>query len=59
MRHTPVEPGDYPFAMVQNQGIVLLDRVAGAKLPRQAEPQQAEPQQAEPQFFRSFDPAKE
>ena len=59
MRHTPVEPGDYPFAMVQNQGIVLLDRAVAAELPRQAEPQQAEPQPAEPQFFRSFDPEKE
>ena len=50
MRHTPVEPGDYPFAMMQNQGIVLVDQPAGADLPRQT---------AEPQFFRSFDPAKE
>ncbi|MGH7855454.1 MAG: RAD55 family ATPase [Candidatus Binatia bacterium] len=48
MRYTPVEPGDYPFAMVQNQGIVLVVRPAGADLPRHAEPQ----------FFQSFDPAK-
>lgn len=48
MRHTPVEPGEYPFAMVQNQGIVLIDRPVGTDLPRQAEPQ----------FFRSFEPAK-
>jgi circadian clock protein KaiC len=54
MRHTPVEPGDYPFAMNQNQGIVLGDRPVVTELPRQAEPQQAEPQ-----FFRSFEPAKE
>ncbi len=50
MRHTPVDPGDYPFAMIQNQGIVLVDRPVGADLPRQT---------AEPQFFRSFEPAKE
>jgi circadian clock protein KaiC len=48
MRHTAVEPGDYPFAMVQNQGIVLVDRTVSADLPRQTEPQ----------FFRSFEPAK-
>lgn len=48
MRHTAVEPGDYPFAMAQNQGIVLVDRTVSADLPRQSEPQ----------FFRSFEPAK-
>lgn len=48
MRHTPVEPGVYPFAMVPNQGIVLIDRPAAADLPRQTEPQ----------FFRSFEPEK-
>jgi circadian clock protein KaiC len=48
MRHTAIEPGDYPFAMVQNQGIVLVDRTVSADLPRQTEPQ----------FFRSFEPAK-
>jgi circadian clock protein KaiC len=48
MRHTAVEPGDYPFAMVQNQGIVLVDRTVSTDLPRQTEPQ----------FFRSFEPAK-
>ena len=48
MRHTPVEPGDYPFAMVHNQGIVLVDRPVAADVPRQAEPQ----------FFRTFEPAK-
>jgi KaiC/GvpD/RAD55 family RecA-like ATPase len=59
MRHTAVEPGDYPFTMVQSQGIVLVDRTAAAELPRQAESQQGEPQPSEPQFFRSFEPAKE
>ena len=48
MRHTPVEPGDYPFVMVQNQGIVMVDRPVAPDLPRQTEPQ----------FFRSFEPAK-
>jgi circadian clock protein KaiC len=50
MRHTAVEPGDYPFAMAQQHGIVLLDQTNGAEPPRRAEP---------PQFFRSFDPAKD
>ena len=48
MRHTAVEPGDYPFVMVQNQGIVMVDPPVAADLPRQTEPQ----------FFRSFEPAK-
>jgi circadian clock protein KaiC len=47
MRHTAVEPGNYPFAMVQNRGIVLVDRAVSADSLRQTEPQ----------FFRSFDPA--
>lgn len=46
MRHTAVEPGDYPFAIVQNHGIILIDRPMSADLPSQAEPQ----------FFRSFEP---
>ena len=48
MRHTPVEPGDYPFAMIKNEGIVLLDSPSGIELPRPAEAH----------FFQSFEPAK-
>jgi circadian clock protein KaiC len=49
MRHTPIEPGDYPFAIVQNRGIVMVDRPSsnGSSLPH-----------AEPQFFQSFEPGK-
>jgi len=48
MRHTPVEPGDYPFMMMKNEGIVLLDSPSGIDLPRPAESH----------FFQSFEPAK-
>jgi circadian clock protein KaiC len=48
MRHTPVEPGDYPFAMAQRQGIVLLDQANGT----------APLHQPEAQFFQSFEPGK-
>ncbi|HKY07482.1 MAG TPA: ATPase domain-containing protein [Candidatus Binatia bacterium] len=48
MRHTPVEPGVYPFMMAQNEGIVLLDRSDGTELPRHVETQ----------FFQSFEPSK-
>lgn len=34
MRHTAVEPVDYPFAIVKNEGIVLVDRPGAADLPR-------------------------
>jgi circadian clock protein KaiC len=55
MRHTPVQPGDYPFAMVKNEGIVLVDRSSGVDLP----PSDKDlPRQAEPQFFQSFEIAK-
>jgi circadian clock protein KaiC len=49
MRHTPTEPGDYPFAMTQQQGIVLLDQANGMEPPRHAETQ----------FFRYFEPTKD
>jgi circadian clock protein KaiC len=55
MRYTPVEPGDYPFALVQNQGIVLIDRPYGKHLSRNGEDPS---RQAEPQFFQSFELAK-
>lgn len=45
MRYTAVAPGEYPFAMVHNQGIVMLD----------APGQAAAPRPAESQFFRSFE----
>ncbi|HEX9787654.1 MAG TPA: ATPase domain-containing protein [Candidatus Binatia bacterium] len=45
MRYTPVEPGDYPFALVQDQGIVLIDRSSAKDMSRNAEPQ----------FFQSFE----
>lgn len=48
MRHTPVEPGDYPFVMVKNEGIVFVDSPAAADLPRQSESP----------FFQSFEPSK-
>jgi circadian clock protein KaiC len=48
MRHTAVEPADYPFAIVKNQGIVLVDRAAGIDLPRPAESALLQP----------FEPAK-
>jgi len=48
MRYTPVEPGDYPFALVQNQGIVLVDRPSANGVSRHAEPH----------FFKSFEPDK-
>jgi len=44
MRYTPVAPGEYPFAMLDNEGIVLIDRPAGKDLPSKAEPR----------FFQSF-----
>ena len=49
MRHTPVEPGDHPFAMMKDEGIVLLDSPAAIELPRPV---------AESHFFQSFEPAK-
>jgi circadian clock protein KaiC len=48
MRHTPVQPGDYSFAMVKNEGIVLVDGPAAMELPRASELQ----------FFQSFELAK-
>ncbi len=45
MRYTPVTPGDYPFAMMANQGIVLMDGAAPVAAPRSAEMA----------FFRSFE----
>ena len=48
MRHTPVQPGDYAFAM-RNEGIVLLNGSATVDLPRPS---------AESPFFQTFEPAK-
>jgi circadian clock protein KaiC len=51
MRHTAVQPGDYPFAMVKNHGIVLIE---GAAAPVVSELSS----QSEPQFFQTFEIAK-
>ena len=48
MRYTPVDPGDYPFAMIKDEGIVLVDSAPAIDLPRKAEAQ----------FFQSFELAK-
>jgi circadian clock protein KaiC len=56
MRHTPVEPGEYPFAMVKNEGIVLFDRPTDVDLP--ISNNKESPRQAEPQFFQSFEIVK-
>lgn len=45
MRYTPVAPGDHPFAMMSNQGIVLVDGATPV----------APPRSSEPEFFRSFE----
>jgi circadian clock protein KaiC len=45
MRYTAITPGEYPFAMVHNEGIVMLDGPSPVEAPRAAEPQ----------FFRSFE----
>jgi circadian clock protein KaiC len=48
MRGTAIEPADYPFVLVQNEGIVLVDRSAGL----------ASVCAGEPQIFEYFEPAK-
>jgi circadian clock protein KaiC len=48
MRHTAVEPAEYPFVMVKNQGITLVDRAALGAVP---------PRHAESPLFRSFEPS--
>jgi circadian clock protein KaiC len=48
MRGTAIEPADYPFVLVPNEGIVLADRSAG----------RASDCQGEPQIFEYFDPVK-
>ena len=48
MRHTAVEPGDYPFAIFKNAGIVFVDGPASPELPRREDSP----------FFQSFEPAK-
>lgn len=45
MRYTPVAPGEFPFVMMPNEGITLVDGAAPAVAPRPAEPG----------FFRSFE----
>jgi circadian clock protein KaiC len=48
MRGTAIEPADYPFVLVPNEGIALADRSAG----------RASVCQGEPQIFEYFDPVK-
>ena len=48
MRGTAIEPADYPFVLVPNEGIVLANRSAG----------RASVCQGEPQIFEYFDPVK-
>jgi circadian clock protein KaiC len=48
MRGTAIEPADYPFVLVPNEGIVLADRPAGV----------ASACQGEPQIFEYFEPLK-
>jgi circadian clock protein KaiC len=55
MRHTPVEPGEYPFAMVNNEGIVLVDHRSDVELPLS---NKDSPRQPEPHFFQSFEIVK-
>ena len=45
IRYTPVTPGDHPFAMVPNEGIVLVDGATPVVPSRSSEPA----------FFRSFE----
>jgi circadian clock protein KaiC len=47
MRGTAIEPADYPFVLVPNEGIVLADRSAGTSVC-----------QGEPQIFEYFEPVK-
>jgi circadian clock protein KaiC len=47
MRHTAVEPGEYPFVMVKNGGIALTDKNGSAIEP---------PRQMDSPLFRSFEP---
>ena len=48
MRGTAIEPADFPFVLVPNEGIVLADRAAG----------RASVCQGEPQIFEYFEPVK-
>jgi circadian clock protein KaiC len=48
MRGTAIEPADYPFVLVQNEGIVLADRSAGI----------ASVREGEPEIFEYFEPTK-
>ena len=49
MRYTAVEPGDHPFSLVKDEGIVLLNGAAGIDVPRKSESP----------FFQSFDLKKD
>jgi circadian clock protein KaiC len=47
MRQTAVEPGEYPFVLVKNEGIVLVERPSGVPFSPQVESP----------FFKSFEPS--
>jgi circadian clock protein KaiC len=49
MRYTPVTPGEYPFAMVPDKGIVLIESSSNG----------ATPHPAESPFFQSFEISEE
>lgn len=51
MRYTPATPGEYPFTMVNNQGIVLLESSSNGA--SGASPVES-PRPSESQFFQSF-----
>jgi circadian clock protein KaiC len=54
MRNTPVQPGHYAFALVPNQGFVLVESSSGVDIPKRNEL----PSHQEPVFFSSFELVK-
>ena len=53
MRYTPVKPGEYPFAMVPDKGIVLIESSSNGASPHDT------PHPAEAPFFQSFEISEE
>lgn len=54
MRYTPVNPGEYPFTLVQNEGIVLLNHQNG----KESRFEEDLSRRDEPQFFKTFELGK-
>jgi circadian clock protein KaiC len=54
MRYTAVNPGEYPFALVQNEGIVLMNHQNG----KETHSREDLLQRDEPQFFKTFELGK-